>query len=209
MVGSFAIAWLKIRTDPAIPSARRSRITAWLAAVASLNAGYYATRAAKADGRNNHRYWAGLAVMAAGIAGDRRDLYNWGIESFRIGVSQITLDGTLPLEMDRRALALHYHLFAAAPLVAMAELASANGADLYQDDGGALIRLVRRAIAGISDPAFFAARAGIAQEPVKLHAEDIAWAIPFVGRFPDPQITTLLARASSSSILYLGGLPPP
>jgi poly(beta-D-mannuronate) lyase len=208
LLGAFAIAWLKVRIDPAIPGPQRGRVADWLGKLASSNLNYYASRAGKEDGRNNHRYWAGLAVVAAGIAGDREDLFNWGIASFRVGVSQVTPEGTLPLEMGRQARALHYHLFAAAPLVTIAELASANGIDLYHETGDALIRLVRRAVSGIEDPSFFADNAGIAQEPVKLGADDIAWVAPFARRFPDPGLTALLARASSRSMLYIGGLPP-
>lgn len=210
MLGSFAIAWLKVRSAAAISMAERERIGTWLAAVANLNRDYYDDRGVNStDARNNHRYWAGVAVMAAGIGANRQDLFDWGVESFRTGASQITAEGTLPLEMTRRARALHYHLFAAAPLVTMAELADANGIDLYREDNGALARLVRKAIAGIGDPGFFIRQAGVAQEPVKLDADDLAWAIPFERRFPDPQLKALLARLPTRSMLYLGGLPPP
>jgi poly(beta-D-mannuronate) lyase len=209
MLSAFAIAWLKVSVDAEIPAPRRLRIADWLARVAALNQHYYAGRSTKTDGRNNHRYWAGVAVMAAGIAANRRDLFDWAIDCFRLGVSQVAPDGTLPLEMERRSQALHYHLFAAAPLVTMAELASANAIDLYHENDDALIRLVRTAIAGVEDPSFFAARAGIAQEPVKLDAENIGWALPFERRFADPRLNDLLVRASSRSMLYIGGLPPP
>ena len=208
MLGSFAIAWLKVRTAEAIPAGERAQIGAWLADVATLNRHYYDDRGAKStDARNNHRYWAGMAVMAAGIGANRKDLFDWGVDSFRIGAAQITSDGTLPLEMTRRARALHYHLFAAAPLVTMAELASANGIDLYREDDSALVRLVRKAVAGINDPVFFAQRAGIAQEPIKLDADDLAWAVPFERRFPDPSLQALLAKLPTRSMLYLGGEP--
>jgi len=208
MLGSFSIAWLKVRMAPTISAAEAGRIGHWLGVVGALNRLYYAPRATKTDGRNNHRYWAGLAVMAAAIAADRRDLYDWGVNSFGIGAAQITPEGTLPLEMARRALALHYHLFAAAPLVTMAELASANGDDLYHEDNGALLRLVHAAVAGISNPAPFAAQTGIAQRPIKLNADDIAWAAPFERRFPDRELQALLSQATSHSVLYIGGLPP-
>ncbi len=149
-----------------------------------------------------------MAVMAAGIAANRRTLFQWGIDSFRIGVAQITPEGTLPLEMARRSLALHYHLFAAAPLVAIAELAAANGIDLYAMEHYALARLVRRAASGLRDPSFFARQAGVPQQPVRLDAYSIAWAIPFARRFPDPQLNALIARVPSHSILFLGGAPP-
>jgi poly(beta-D-mannuronate) lyase len=211
MLGSFAIAWLKVRDASSVSAAQRERIGRWLADVAALNMQYYDRRDASAkdtDARNNHRYWAGMAVMAAGIGAGRRDLFDWGVQSFRIGAAQITPDGTLPREMARRSRALHYHLFAAAPLVTMAELADANGIDLYGEKDGALGRLVHTAVAGIKDPSFFAERAGIAQEPIKLDAEDLAWAIPFERRFPDPALKSLLDQLPTRSVLYLGGLPP-
>jgi poly(beta-D-mannuronate) lyase len=209
MLGAFAIAWLKVRASTHIPPEERPRIAAWLATVADLNRHYYDSRAAKnIDARNNHRYWAGLAVMAAGIAADWPDLFEWGIASFRVGASQVAPDGRLPLEMARRARALHYHLFAASALVEIAELASANGIDLYHARNDALIRLVHRCVAGIEDPTFFAENAGIAQEPIKLKAADIGWATPFVRRFPDTRLEAMLAEAGVHPILNLGGLPP-
>jgi poly(beta-D-mannuronate) lyase len=210
MLGAFAVAWLKIRpAEPNLDPTERARLMGWLARVADDNRGYYDPRTSKTDAGNNHRYWAGFAVMAAGIAADRRDLFDWGIRSFEIGVDQITTDGTLPLEMARRSLALHYHLFAAAPLVAMAELAAANGVDLYSRDDHAVARLVDRAVSGVNAPDWFAAKASVSQEPIKLNADDIAWAAPFARRFRDTQLEVLLAKTPSHSILYLGGLPPP
>lgn len=208
VLGSFAVTWLKIRSDNDIPSDQRSRITAWLADVASQNITYYKQRDDKSDGRNNHRYWAGFTAMAAGIAANRRDLFDWGLDSFKIGASQVRPDGTLPLEMARRSRALHYHIFAAAPLLTMAELASANGDDLYAADDKALSRLVGTIVAGIDDPSSFASTAGAQQVAMQLHADDIAWAVPFERRFPSAALDTLLKKLPSRSMPYLGGLPP-
>jgi poly(beta-D-mannuronate) lyase len=104
---------------------------------------------------------------------------------------------------------LHYHLFALAPLVTIAELGAANGIDAYRENGGALERLGRRALAGVADPAFFADRAGIAQEEIKRSADSLAWAIPFERRFPDPRVRAMLGGLPSTNVLYLGGDPPP
>ena len=209
MLGAFAVAWLKIRpAERAIDPAVRARVTSWLAQVADDIRRYYQPRIGKTDARNNHRYWAGFEVMAAGIAADRPDLFDWGVTSFEIGADQIAADGTLPLEMARRSLALHYYLFAAAPLVAMAELAAANGVDLYTRNDHALARLVDRAVAGIDAPDWFAATAGVAQEPVRPDADNIAWAELFARRFPNPKLSELLTSTQSRSVLYLGGLPP-
>ncbi|MGV1756988.1 alginate lyase family protein [Rhizobium sp. A22-96] len=208
VLGSFAVTWLKIRSDTNIPSDQRSRIAGWLADVASHNITYYQQRDDKSDGRNNHRYWAGFTATAAGIAANRKDLFDWGVGSFKIGASQIQPNGTLPLEMVRRSRALHYHIFAAAPLVTIAELASANGIDLYAADDNALPRLVRAVVAGIDDPSSFAAAAGAQQVGMHLQADDIAWAVPFERRFPAPALDALLKKLPSRSMPYLGGLPP-
>ena len=111
--------------------------------------------------------------------------------------------------MDRRAKALHYHLFAVTPLVAMAELAAANRVDAYQENDGALRRLGQRALSGVTDPSFFASRAGIAQEEIKRNADSLAWAGSFERRFPDPTVHKLLAELRSRHVNYLGGDPPP
>ena len=207
-LGAFAIDWLKVRQAPGLSKEAKTTIPAWLGKVAALNRDYYIGRDDKNDGRNNHRYWAGLAVMAAGIAADRRDEFGWGLQALQIGLRQVDAEGALPLEMGRQAKALHYHLFASGPLVVMAELAAANQVNAYAENGGALKRLAQRALAGVDDPAFFTARAGIAQEPVKRSADSLAWAIPFERRFPDPKVRALLAALPSTSVLYLGGSPP-
>lgn len=208
-LGAFAIDWLKVRESDAIPADAKATVPVWLGKIAALNRDYYTGRDDKVDGRNNHRYWAGVAVMAAGIAADRRDEFGWGLGALQIGLRQVDKDGVLPLEMARKAKALHYHLFASGPLVTMAELAAANGLNAYGENDGALRRLVEHAIAGVDDPAPFEKAAGIAQEPVKRSADSLAWAIPFERRFPNAKLRAMLAALPSTAILYLGGSPPP
>lgn len=208
-LGAFAIDWLKVRGAPGISDEARTLVPKWLDRVGRLNRDYYTGRDDKVDGRNNHRYWAGLTAAASGIAADRRDAFDWGMNSMRSGLAQVDADGTLPLEMARRAKALHYHLFALAPLVTIAELGAANGIQAYRENGGALERLGRRALAGVADPTFFADRAGVAQEEIKRSADSLAWAIPFERRFPDPRVRAMLAGLPSTGVLYLGGNPPP
>jgi poly(beta-D-mannuronate) lyase len=208
MLGAFAAIALKIRPFLEMKNETGGRIAIWLTDVAEQQVAYYARRANKIDARNNHRYWAGFAVMEAAIVADRRDLFDWAIGSFRLGDAQITPDGTLPLELERRARALHYHLFAAAPLVMMAELSLANGLDLYRENDRALARLAHRALDGMKDPAFFAEKAGVAQEPIAVASDSVAWAVPYWERFHDPEIAWV-QQARSSSFIYIGGQPPP
>ena len=68
----------------------------------------------------------GLGVLATGLATDDDALWQAGHAAFQKGIDDIQDDGSLPLEMARGQRALHYHDYALAPLVMMAELASAR-----------------------------------------------------------------------------------
>jgi len=212
-LGALAVTYLKVRNSSAGSPAERNEIVHWLVQVAQSTQGYFNERRARytRDGRNNHLYWAGFAVMSAGIAADNRALYNWGVGTYRDGVSQITPDGTLPLEMARGRRALHYHLFAADPLVTMAEFGEANGQDLYAFDRGAVHHLVARCVSGLENNAWFAQQTSFPQDEPgpRLTPADVAWLHPYERRFPDPATATLLRQVHSLHIMYLGGDPPP
>jgi poly(beta-D-mannuronate) lyase len=208
LVGAIAIAYLKIRPSGIASPTQSGEVVRWLKDVASQSMNF----ADPPNGHtepNNHRYWAGLEVAAIGIAADDQGLWKWGIESGEIGIKQIKKDGTLPREMDRAARALHYHLFAAAPLVMLAEFAAANGKDLYESRNHALKQLVERATSGVTDPSYFHEKTGVEQEiPAWSSTVSYAWLRPYVRRFPNPAMSALLAKLDSLSALYLGGLPP-
>jgi poly(beta-D-mannuronate) lyase len=212
LCAGLSLAYLKVEGTNAESPGQHEAITAWLAALGEHVENFQDRLVSRGSGdsQNNHHYWAGLAVAAAGVARNRIDLFHWGIEAGRDGLRRITPDGTLPLEMDRRSMALHYHLFAAAPLVLLAELGQANGIDLYKECNGALRRLVLRAASGLEDPSFFEKQTGVAQQPQNLaSAGTLAWAIPFSRRFPNPMLQALLAKAQKQSYWMFGGLPPP
>lgn len=216
-MGGLAISYLKVRsagakTLGATPE-QTAAVKAWMKKVGGEVEGWFEERRGKQtkDGRNNHLYWAGLAVMATGIAADDRKQYDWAVSTYQDGLKQIAEDGTLPLEMDRKARALHYHLFALAPLVTMAEFGAANGQDLYGAQHNRLHLLVSRTLSGLIDNSYFATKAGIAQdtpEGGKVKSSDVVWVTPYLRRFPDPMIAELLKKAGSSPYGYLGGLPP-
>lgn len=212
-LGALAVTWLKVRNSSAVTPAERTAIPRWLVQVAHSTQSYFSARHAKntKDGRNNHFYWAGFAVMSAAIAADNRHLYNWGIMTYSDGVGQITPDGTLPLEMVRGRRALHYHLFAAAPLVTMAALAEANGQNLYAMHHAALPRLIARCVSGLQNNSWFAQQTGSPQDEPgpRLLSSDVAWMRPYARRYPNPAIAALLRQLPSLNVLYLGGNPPP
>jgi poly(beta-D-mannuronate) lyase len=212
VIGAIAIAYLKVRGSGLIRREQQHVILPWIVSVVQQTENYYGSRRQKetGDSENNHLYWAGVEISAAGIVANDRQLFNWGMDAYRAGVERIRPDGSLPLEMKRGQRALHYHLFAAAPLVYLAEFGEDNGLHLYAEDNDGLKRLAELSTLGMVDNSVFVKATGVAQDTPNgpPTAEQISWAKIYVARFPDPMISKLIAQAPSLSYMYLGGLPP-
>jgi|SRR5215469_10886223 len=213
VVGAAAIAYLKVDGAARATPQQRAVILPWLQRVADETRAFYDQRAnssGESGGAQNHFYWAAVQLAATGIAAGNREDFRWAMQKAEHGIDSIGPDGTLEGEMRRGGRALHYHLYAAAPLVMVAELALPNGTDLYAYNNGALKKLVDVSIHGLLDPSLFQARTEqkqVAADPSS--AEAIGWAEPYNRRFPSPLLTRLLAAAPNHSYMYLGGLPPP
>jgi poly(beta-D-mannuronate) lyase len=210
VAGAAAIAYLKVDGNERATPAQRDLILPWLQKEADLTRSFYDQRVHTAHtDAQNHFYWAAIQLAATGIAADNQRDFDWAMQRAKDGIAAIQPDGTLAEEMRRGKRALHYHLYAASPLVMLAELGLPNGVDLYAANHGALKKLVEVSTHGLIDPSLFAQRTGIPQErPDPPTAEAIGWAEPYNRRFPDPAITKLLAEQPNHSYMYLGGLPP-
>jgi len=212
VIGALGIAYLKVRDSGVVDRADAKLLTSWMQTVSKQTMDYYDASLAKAghENGNNHLYWAGVQVGAVAIAANDRTMFDWALTAYRNGVRQITPEGTLQEEMRRGQRALHYHLYAASPLVYIAEFGEDNGIDLYAENNGALKLLVQRATAGLGGSGYFDQQTGIKQDTPggPPSGEAIGWAKVYVKRFPDPAISALIAKASSLSYMYLGGLPP-
>jgi len=212
-LGTWAVTYLKVRGSGLASEEQAHAITSWLKKLAQENRGYYEEKRRARhpnDSDNNHLYWAGFAIAAAGIANEDRKLFDWGMDAYKDGVHDIREDGTLPREMERGQMALHYHFYALAPLLFLAEFGETNGLPLYSERHFAIKRLIARCISGFQDPGFFQERTGVAQvtDP-KIQAWEVSWAQFYTRRFPDPGITNLMGQAERLSYTTLGGLPPP
>ena len=212
LLAGTAISYLKVRDSGLATADQQKEILRWFSSVADRVTEYVDSRKVNpdSDAWNNHRYWAGFAVAAAGIACNDRSDFTWGIASYKAGADQIQSDGVLPHEMARAGRALHYHLYALAPLIMIAELAQANGIDLYSYNNGAIHRLVSLCIAGLRNPEIFSKATGVPQDITggPYSGADIGWAVPWVARFPDPQLSAWIAQASTTRFWQWGGLPP-
>jgi poly(beta-D-mannuronate) lyase len=201
-LGAYALDYLKVRDDAALDPKRKLRVEAWFRRLAARVMSYAGEHADWPDHANNHAYWAGMAVAAAGIACNDGALFDWGVAQYGLFLQQLRPDGTLPLEMARGKRALHYHLFALAPLVMLAELAEVNGIHLYAASGNAIDHLVKRSLAGVADPHQFGLAAGA--EQVVPEASDLAWLEIYQARFPSPTTSGWLTRRPFVSG-FLGG----
>lgn len=196
-------------------SKARQDIVSWLEKAAevvkSRYQGVYEDAVDATDSRyNNHLYWGAWAVMISGIATDRGDQYRWGIEKARHAIL-LQIDngnGSFPLELKRGAKALHYHLFALAPLIMIAEAAEVNGEHLYGLDDGILHKTVMLTLKSMNkkNGGAFAEMTGIAQAPIsEISNEHFAWMEVYNRRFADPAIENFLASHRPLISRRLGG----
>jgi poly(beta-D-mannuronate) lyase len=212
-LGSWAVAYLKFRGSGVVSNQQSDEILKWLKKLAEDTRGYFEEQRVQPgakDASNNLHYWAGFAVAAAAIANNDRELFKWGLAAYRQGIHQIQKDGTLPLEMGRGQMALHYHLYALVPLLMLAEFGETNGFDLYAERGYAIKLLVERSTTGLQDPSYFQQKTGVPQVTTQVvESWEIGWVRLYARRFPDPKLSALIAQSSLRSYPSLGGLPPP
>ncbi|MFJ1469887.1 alginate lyase family protein [Massilia orientalis] len=149
-LGGLALGYARVK--PAATLDERRRIEAWLLALADATMRH---SDAHKGVRNNHYYWEGLAVTATGaVTGDARCLA-WGRKVFDDAMAQIRPDGVLPYELERAGRALHYHLYAAAPLVLMASI--------FDVQSPQLDKLIAFSVGGVADPSAIAKMTGVEQ----------------------------------------------
>ncbi len=191
IVAGLALAYTQLPSGTAgFPKAKRDEIEAWLQRRAEGAMATYNDGSDRKSNLQNHRYWGGLAVAAVGVATGRRDMLDWGVESYRIGVCQIDAQGALPLELARGERARDYHLHALMPLIMIAELAEANGIKAYEICGGAIHRLVRFSVNAMIDGQLIEQMAGKNQvalaknEDGTIRGDRVAWIEPYLKRFP-------------------------
>jgi len=211
LLAGTAMAYLKVRGTGVGTPEQDKEIQKWFGLLADQVRDYVDDKLKNpnSDAWNNHRYWAGLAVCAAGIARNDSREFHFGMDAFKAGVSDIGPSGVLPRELARAGMALHYHLYALAPLIMLAELGEINGIDTYSQNQHALDRLVNLCEQGLQHPEIFEKATGVQQNmPDKISGAVIGWAVPYVKHHPDAQLSAWIAQAEYTSFWQWGGLPP-
>jgi poly(beta-D-mannuronate) lyase len=196
ILSSLAFAYLEVKDTAGAED--RAAIDAWLAKLAKGTMAIYGNEGHSNLG--NHRYWGGLAVGAVAIATGDKAMFDWAIDSYRLGVCQVEDNGALPIELTRGPRSRDYHIHAVAPLVMLAEMGARNGVDTYGECGGALHRLVKFVLSAVKDPSAIEKLAGATQIPLKDLASRLAWAAVYRSRFPLPVDVALPDSLKASTL---------
>ncbi len=211
MISALAFDFMQVRGLNTGDPDQRRRVATWLHGLAEDSLEHW--RALPPDSmvnHNNHRAWAALATAAAGVATNDRSLFEWGVNSAKVVACEADGDGALPREIGRAARARLYSLYAAEPLVMTAELAAANGKDLYGACGGAIRKIADFALRSVDDPSQIEARTGVKLEPFykpdgSFNKAQIAWAEVYHHRFPDAPLPSGFAAGKPYFAPDLGG----
>ncbi len=182
-VAPVAMSYAKIRNARYLDETKVHTVENWLRRLGQVIRDDYSSSLGASSRANHHLYWAAWGVMSAAAAVGDDELFDWSVGRVRFALGQVRSDGRLPWALERGKKALYYHLYSVAPLVLAATFASANGVDLFEDNAGALRRLVKTTLTGIENPRAF--QGGKSQTGVSPpDVEDMAWLIPYAARFP-------------------------
>jgi poly(beta-D-mannuronate) lyase len=205
-LAGLSLAFLTIRDAPNLDPAALARVQTWFAHLADASEAYYATW--PANGQNNHIYWLALALAGTAVATNDPARLAHAFAIYDEAMAAITPEGTLPLEMARKSKAFAYHVFSLVPLVFLAEIGVANGHDLYASHGGALHRLARSVLAGLTGSKMFEEDSGARQDFGKagiLTPFSVCWGEPYYTRFPNRQLGDLVASQRPIFYAWAGG----
>ncbi len=206
--GSIALAYLKLRGDPAVGPAERQRIEAWLQRLGALGRNDAEMQRAIGATPNNHAYWGAYGVCLAAVATNDHDNFLWALRLLEYALNDVRPDGTLPRELSRGEAALHYHNYSIQPLLYMTVIARFNGLDLISAADHALDRLAGLTAAGIADPGVFRRLTGLEQITRTVETPDqLCWLLLHRQRSADPRVHALAETRAEVNHKDLGGDP--
>lgn len=208
-LAGLAFAWDEVKPMVAV-DADSAVIEAWLATMARSSMTFFDTEAPPKSQKNNLRAWAALAVTRVGLTLGDPDLIDWADASLRLVICTADTDGSLPLEMARKGLALHYQIHALTALVPAAVLMQEQGRDIFDACDGSLHRSIRFARTAFEDATAVTRLAKSKQSYFDgsdtLQGFELAWAAPYLAKFPDPDLAKFIAPYGALANSKIGGL---
>lgn len=205
-IAGLALAYGQVR--PLVSaSGNTALIEDWLMRRADATMVYFDNDAPPNASRNNLRAWAALGVAQVGLIADNDTMQDWAASSVRLVACQAAEDGSLPLEMAREHLALHYQIHAVAPLVVTAALLPEH--DLFRICEMAVHRTIDFVVEAFADPTLAEDVTGHTQTyfngSEELRAFELAWAVPYLTLFYAPALANLVKDLGILSNSKLGG----
>lgn len=206
LLGPIAMAYLKIEDAPWLDRRQLDIVQAWIGRWGHVVREEYSTATDATSRSNHHLYEASWSVMTAAAATDDPQLFAWSVERTRFALGLVSDDGWFPWARERGSAAVKFQLKAVAPLVMAAEMAAANGFNLFDEQDGAMHRLVRGTIDAAGGLAAPDARIGVRQTDIdRPDDEEFAWLAVYRARFPDRIKITTRRIGSAVESASLGG----
>lgn len=205
-LSSVALSYMQVRDSQSLSAEDRQDVERWIKQVAERVMKDFSKNPQINSRRNNHMYWAGWGVITAAVVLDDKKMFDWGVETARIGIRQIQKDGTLPLELARGPKAYNYHHYAAIPLMMTASLAQKNGVDLFQENDEALKRLARVLIENLDNQDYFEKLTGEKQNLERtITSSNLSWMEPYYNYYHDPEALKWLKKFRPVKHSRVGG----
>jgi poly(beta-D-mannuronate) lyase len=213
-----------VRDYPGMAASDEERIEAWLDNLVWRRGPGRERDPDATSSRNNHRYLSDSVTMAWGILRGDDGMFRAGIATYVDALAQMREDGSLPLETARGSRALSYQRHAITSLVAIAEMAAAQGYDLYAiegPEGQSIHRAIGFLLDGIDQTSLvwpYAQENDNSRSYRNYKVQDLgfmserghgrhymAWTEAYLARFPD----TELAERLRQSLDEFGPAEPP
>jgi poly(beta-D-mannuronate) lyase len=208
------VSYSLVRDHPGMAARDREQIDEWLDRLVWRRGPGRERDPNLTSSSNNHRYLSDSVTMAWGILQGNDDGFRAGIERYLAALEQMRLDGSLPLETARGSRALSYQRHAIASLVAIAEMAAAQGYDLYGiegPEGQSIHRAIEFLLDGIDQTSLvwrYAQENDNSRTYRNYKVQDLgfmkerghgrhymAWTEAYLARFPDTEVSRRLTRA--------------
>ena len=204
-----ALALVAAQVAPAGTPAQQANVAAWLGRRMDAQMTFWET-APDGTASGNLRAWAALAGAAVALLTDDAVTRGWAAWSLSYVACTANPDGSLPQEMRRKQLALHYQLHAVTPMAVTAALLEQQGVSVMNRCGRALDRIVAFTLRDLA--AGGAESAAIAGAPQTLDrgfagVEDfqLAWGEAWLALRVLPELEAAIAPRRPLKYSKLGG----
>lgn len=204
-----ALALVAAQVAPAADAGDTAAVSAWLARRVDAQMTFWET-APQGAASGNLRAWAALAAAASALLTQDPVARGWAAWSLSYVVCTASEDGSLPQEMRRKHLALHYQVHAITPLTVAAAVLEQQGVSVMNRCARALDRIVDFTLRDLANGGQeSAARAGapqtLDQGIAGLKDFQLAWAEAWLSLRAHAELDPIVAARRPLRYSKLGG----